>query len=684
MVASPTSKHIWATSRRSIRCRLLASGKSECRASGSMLKISAGDGMSHMVPTPVLNGGFPYGMATIGPPCTTYPNEPVLRYPAGRVDIWCMEVSQVTASRGRCLPKWVAALVAVLGLGVAGLAVWPAMAATPVIGSYGNAQVFVAWAAASLFVIAGAVALARPSNARFGWLLVVTGLVAAAGHLVHRTEPGALLVGVLMYNAYLGVLVHALLAFPSGTLSRGRLRVLAAFGYLATAPAWAYFFDSLRGCPFCGHNPFDLGLTPPIGVAQIVHVQAVLTMVILAATATVVARRWWYATRVARRAFTPVLASGFVALVLGATTQWQVQVVGPLTGSGLMLVAEWIARCALLLVPVAFLIGLARSELTDAGTLRTLLDRLGRATHTGNLQRELSEAFEDETLELAYRLPNERGYVDASGLHFDIANRPSNRATTLVRYQDETVGAIVHDAALDPVLVRAASAAAGLALASERLTAELRAAVREAQQSRRRIVEAADAERRRIERNLHDGAQQHLLSVILSAQRAGALLPDDPPAAATLLTSLQQQLDTALHEIRELARGIHPAGLTERGLAAALSELAGRATVGVTIKQLPDGRLPAMVEAAAYFIAAEAITNVARHSGTNTATLRVWTDGARLLVEVRDSGCGGAEAARGSGLAGLADRAAAVGGTLEVVSIPDQGTRVRAELPCAS
>jgi len=203
----------------------------------------------------------------------------------------------------------------------------------------------------------------------------------------------------------------------------------------------------------------------------------------------------------------------------------------------------------------------------------------------------------------------------------------------------------------------------------------------ELRSSRARIVEAASTERRRLERNLHDGAQQRLVSLSLFIRLALGKVRDDPEGAETLLTNASDELARALEELRELARGIHPAVLTDRGLEPALHSLVTRVPVPVTVAEAPKERLPEPVEAAAYYVVAEALTNVAKYSNANAATVRVSRDNGRAVVEVADDGIGGADVTRGSGLRGLADRVEALDGTLHVTSPPGGGTTVRAEIP---
>jgi signal transduction histidine kinase len=200
--------------------------------------------------------------------------------------------------------------------------------------------------------------------------------------------------------------------------------------------------------------------------------------------------------------------------------------------------------------------------------------------------------------------------------------------------------------------------------------------------SRVRIVEAADTERRRLERNLHDGAQQRLVSLAVQLRLVKSNLRRDPQAAEALLGEAYGELGQAIDELRELARGIHPAVLTERGLAAALELLAGRAPVPVELTCVPDAALPGSIEAAIYYLVAEAITNVAKYARAGRAEVAVERRNGLATVVVSDDGVGGAELGRGSGLVGLTDRVEALGGRLHVDSPPGHGTRLTAEIPC--
>jgi signal transduction histidine kinase len=319
-----------------------------------------------------------------------------------------------------------------------------------------------------------------------------------------------------------------------------------------------------------------------------------------------------------------------------------------------------------------------RSSLSRAGAVSALLERLGRVS----ARDALAEALGDHSLTLAYWLPDSSRYVDADGRAVALPTAGGDRAVTEIERDGGPVAAIVHDPALleERELVRTAGAAAALALENERLAAELRARYDDLRAASARLVAAGDAARRRIERDLHDGAQQRLVSLSLTLNLARRHA-EPGSQTASLLDNAMTELTAGLSELRELARGIHPAVLTERGLDPALAGLAARAPLPVTISAPLDRRLPPAVEAAAYFVVMEALTNVAKYACATAAEVTVQQINGHLVIDVADDGVGGANPAAGTGLAGLADRVAALGGRLEVQSPPGAGTLVRAEMP---
>jgi signal transduction histidine kinase len=222
-----------------------------------------------------------------------------------------------------------------------------------------------------------------------------------------------------------------------------------------------------------------------------------------------------------------------------------------------------------------------------------------------------------------------------------------------------------------------------LALENERLQAELRARLVELQASRARLVQATDAERRRIERDLHDGTQQRLVSIAMSLGLLESKLPVEATAAQPIVRESREALALALKELRELSHGIRPPLLSERGLPTALDDLCSRAALPTELELALDQRLPDQIESAAYFFASEALTNAAKHSHASNVRIAVSFDGQALSVEVADDGIGAAAANGGSGLRGLTDRIEALGGRLSLSSPPGRGTTIRAEIPCA-
>jgi signal transduction histidine kinase len=302
-----------------------------------------------------------------------------------------------------------------------------------------------------------------------------------------------------------------------------------------------------------------------------------------------------------------------------------------------------------------------------------------------DLRQALARTLGDPSLELAFWFPAERCYVDGDGAPVRLPEGDGGRSATLVERDGQPIAALLHDPFLDNdvELVHSVCAAASLALENERLQAELRARLVDLQASRARLVGATDAERRRIERDLHDGTQQRLVSIAMSLGLLESKLPAQEGEARPLLSETRHALTLALQELRELTHGINPPLLVERGLSAALDELCRRAPLPTHLRLELDGRLPNAVESAAYFAASEALTNAAKHSHGREVRMTASCTGRVLTVEIADDGIGGASTQGGSGLRGLADRVEALGGRFTVSSPPGRGTTLRAEIPCA-
>jgi signal transduction histidine kinase len=383
------------------------------------------------------------------------------------------------------------------------------------------------------------------------------------------------------------------------------------------------------------------------------------------------------------------LVYGVLSVLLAATYAAAALMLGTALGSG----SSWATAGATLLVAVAF--RPLRARVQDAVDRRfsraryegrrrvaAFLEdlRAGRADPEA-IEPLLREILRDPGVELRFWLPESEIYVDSYGR--EASDQPGDgRLVTPVTRAGAPLGLVLHHA-VDPErpgLLREIVEAAGLALEIVRLQVELRRQLDEVEASRARIVSAGYAERRRLERDLHDGAQQRLLSIGLVLRHAQHELGSDPLGTAPVLDAAVTEIGVAIEELRELASGVRPAQL-DGGLAPALRELAARAPLPVEIAT--NGmRFPEDLEAAAYFIASEGLTNAVKHAGASKVTLRAEAVNGRLVVSVSDDGVGGASPSRGSGLRGLSDRVAAHGGTLEIESNEGRGTTVVAELPC--
>ena len=293
----------------------------------------------------------------------------------------------------------------------------------------------------------------------------------------------------------------------------------------------------------------------------------------------------------------------------------------------------------------------------------------------------LAEGLGDESLTIAYWLPEREIFVDDEGHEVQIsAAAATGRVWTPVEHDGKLIAAIIHRPDLaNTDIVHTAGTAAVLQLENERLRADLRARLDELRDSRARIVEVSDAERRRLERNLHDGAQQQLVALALQLRLARNKTTDEE--SAKLIDGALEQLDQALSELRELARGIHPAILSDRGLDAAARSLAERQPLPTEVEFKVKRELESTVEATAYFVIAEGLANIAKYAEAELVTVRVRERAGKLVVEVADNGCGGADASKGTGLRGLEERLRALDGTLKIESKPGAGTRLVARIP---
>ena len=383
------------------------------------------------------------------------------------------------------------------------------------------------------------------------------------------------------------------------------------------------------------------------------------------ATVLVLGLRWRAATRPRRRALLPTIAGSFVLLIYSAL------LINDLVSGERSELLLWMASCSLVTVPLAFLAGLLRSRLARSGLADLFRDL--RNLDRDSLQATLARSLGDPGLRLAY-----------AGADGRLPGPDHEHSVAPLERDGRQFAALVYDPSLDddPELVEAVSAAAAIALENEQLQAESQARHAELMASRERIVAAGDAERRRLERNLHDGAQQRLVALAMQLRLIQADIRRDPASAEARVTTASGELAESLGELRELARGIHPAVL-EYGLCTALESLAGRSPVPTAVSWDVTDRLPQKIELAAYFVACESLANVAKYAHAKAASVHLSRTDGSIIVEIADDGVGGADASAGSGLRGLADRVEALGGHLLVTSPAGAGTVVTAELPYA-
>jgi signal transduction histidine kinase len=527
------------------------------------------------------------------------------------------------------------------------------------------------------FVACGLIAWQLRRDSRIGPLMTLTGFVFLSEAVLSGVDSSvAYTLSQWAGNWWTPVFAALVLSFPSGRLSsRIDWTIVGAFtfGAVVLQLVWLFFLPFPPG----KENVFLISADPDL--ANVIdRFEASFNATVGLALAVIAISRWLRAAPPLRRLLLPTLAGGLTALILVVQIYYDV-VTGEFIRS-----SQQITAILLVSVPLAFLVGILHQQLARAG-MADLVVALQRVPESRRLGAALAKALGDPSLVLAYWLPRFDAYVDAEGTPVALPQEGSGRATTFVDNDGHHIAALVHDSALahQPELLEVVCAAANVALERERLQAELEARVVELQASRERIVSAGDAERRRLERDLHDGAQQRLVAIALQLSLLKGRIQSDPATAEQLATSAGDELALSLAELRELARGIHPAVL-EHGLAAALDSLAARASVPTKVLFEASERLPEPVELAAYFVASEALANVAKYAHATTVSMRVWRTAAIASIEIADDGIGGADDTGGSGLRGLADRVEALDGHLRVSSPAGAGTVVTAELPCGS
>jgi signal transduction histidine kinase len=547
-------------------------------------------------------------------------------------------------------------------------------------------QVLIDLVPGASFVLAGLVAWSRRPQNRVGLLMIGVGIGlltrnAELQHGIGSIAPSVEVVLHFLSPLWAVAFLQLLLAFPGGRLASQLDRAVIRSFY-AVVPLAAVLAVVI------GHYPLLGAIGQPVfetkGPADYVYLACIVI------GSGLVIRRWFLGGRARRRSISPLFGpmvpiTIFFLLSLAYFVGTRVT---PIPLGGLQAVLGDLATAFPLLlvaVPAGVLVGLLRSEL-DMSSVGDLVVKLSGGLAPERLQPALAQALHDPSLEVAYWLPAQEWFADLEGKRIELSSDDSERAVSILGDPSSPIAALVYDSSLvhEGQLVDAAAAALRMALENARLQVQLRAQLEDVRESRARLVEAADTERQRVERDLHDGAQQQLVTLLLSMQmtKAEAMRRSDPETAMMVeanITALKQ----ALVELRELGRGIHPTILTQAGFVPAIMSLAERSPIPVEVTgELGDARLPPQLEAALYFVVSEAITNAVKHSHARRMCVSLDRRSGLAVVEVSDDGVGGAELSLGSGLRGLIDRIAAVGGRLMVKSDRAGGTTIHAEVPC--
>jgi signal transduction histidine kinase len=523
------------------------------------------------------------------------------------------------------------------------------------------------------FILGGLVAWSRRPDSRFGPLLVAAGFAMFVSSLQWANAPLPYTTGLVFDLLPAALFVHVFLAFPSGRLERRAERLVVATAYAA---AVGLQLVKLSLGVVAADNLLAVVSAPSVAsIVQDVQL-VVISALALGGFALLVARR--------RASGRPLRRS--VALLVDCFALGLVMIAALLLSGAFESPAfETIRRITFAVIglaPVAFLAGLLDARLARSSVGGLLVDLRGQPG-PAELREALSRALRDPSLTLAYWLPQFGTWADPDGRPVVLPERDDGRSTTLIDRDGAHLAALLHDPSLrdEPELLDAVSAGAGIALENGRLQVELRARLEELKGSRGRVIEAGQQERQRLERNLHDGAQQRLIALSLELGMLGEGLRASRDAKAGI-DRARGEIALSLQELRDVARGIHPAVVSGHGLAVALESLAARAPLPVRLVVELDGRVHERIEVAAYYVVSESLANVGKHAEAASATIDVSRANGDLVVEVVDDGVGGADSDRGTGLRGLADRVEALGGRLRVWTPRGGGTRVRAEIPC--
>lgn len=530
-------------------------------------------------------------------------------------------------------------------------------------------EVLVGWS----FVACGAYIWARRPTNRLGRLMTIVGFLWLFGRTMTLVpSPVVYTAGLWLTDLWAPAFALFLLSFPTGRLSsRADLAILGIFLFV-TVPLeflWLLFLVLDNGLN-------ALGIAPNESAAHVIDtIQRILISVGSVLLVVALGRRWLRSSGPVRRQMTPVIV-GAIAILLQSTS-WII-----LSAGSRLEPLDTLIFLAQIAIPIAVLFVVLQARMARAG-VADLVVELGQTPTPARLRDALAKALDDPALQVAYWSPSQDGFFDAAGEPIVLPEDGSGKAVTMLERDGVQEAAIIHDAILleEPGLIASVASAMRLAVENDRLTGEVEARLQEVRASRARIVEAGDLERRRVERDLHDGAQQRLVSLSLELQVARRALGEDgDPAVRRSLDRAAEEALAALAELRDLALGIHPLILTEAGLGAAVESLADRTSVEVSV-DIGAERFSPAVEGAAYFVVSEALVNVTKYAKASKAIVRVRGLGDHMTIEIDDDGIGGADPRSGSGLRGLADRLAAFDGTISIVSPVGGGTRISAQIP---
>jgi signal transduction histidine kinase len=532
----------------------------------------------------------------------------------------------------------------------------------------------------------------RPAN-RFGPLLAAMGFAFALTALTASSDPATFTIGRAAVAAQWVLVTYVFLSFPHGVIEDPRARPIPAIMALLTIALWIPLLlladHGPAGGPFvrcdgaCPDNPFQVHEVAPWVTSALSTTTIIVISLALLATAIALARRLRSATRLERRTVGPPLLAMCGILFAGIPYVLLLEAGHHSTGLDVL---RGLSIASTVVVPYALLLGMLRGQVFVGVASRKLISRLGAERPTpARVRTVLAETLQDPTLDLAFWLKDRQCYVDAHGKRVDLDSVGIRRDVTLVGENGAPLAAMFHDPALNdhPELLEAASAAAMLSLKNARLEADLRASVQELRDSRARIVSAADTERRRLERDLHDGAQQQFIALRIKLGLAAELLGNADGETARMLDQISQEAESALESFRELAHGVYPPLLGAHGLREALGAMARDAPLRVRVDADGIGRYPPDIEAAVYFCCLEAVQNAAKHAGAGASVdIRLSRQDGRLDFRVEDHGAGfDPRTATGRGLANMRDRIGAAGGDIDIASAPGSGTTVSGRLP---